>query len=141
MKGVINSIFILFFIAKVSFCQETSTRHPIDIACEKCLDVNFSTAGMNQCMKIATDSWNQELNKYFNLLSEQLSKEQFKQLQEAQNSWIIYRDKELDFSINLFYSMQGTMWTNVAANKKMEIIKARAVELTSLYSLINLEEE
>lgn len=126
MKKIIVLIFVFFSV--FIFSQET---HFIDIEESKCLNKKeISNAEMLECSIKAGQSWDKELNKYYNLLASKLPKDAFEILKASQKEWIIYRDKEFKFISKLYYEVkEGTMWYIIAENKKKEIVKSRALEL------------
>ncbi|MDQ8013059.1 MAG: lysozyme inhibitor LprI family protein [Flavobacterium nitrogenifigens] len=135
MKKIFVLIFLLLSI--VAFSQ-TKKENPIDVLESKCLNKdNISNADMCNCTIQARESWDKELNKYYNLLKTKLPKEAFETLKESQKQWLVYRDKEYSFISKYFYEVkQGTMWYAVAENKKKEIVKTRAIELERYYKML-----
>jgi len=134
MKKIFVFIFLLLSI--VAFSQ-TKKENPIDVLESKCLNKdNISNADMCNCTIQARESWDKELNKYYNLLKTKLPKEAFETLKESQKQWLVYRDKEYSFISKYFYEVkQGTMWYAVAENKKKEIVKTRARELEEYFKM------
>lgn len=57
--------------------------------------------------------------------------EQKEKLRIAQRKWIECRDKEIEFSIQIYSGMQGTMWIPVSAQTKLDLIRQRTVDLES----------
>jgi uncharacterized protein YecT (DUF1311 family) len=139
------SISILFILITFTALAEdtTETRHPIDIRLEECLsiDSNYTTYGMMRCEAIARDEWDKEMNKYYNLLIKELSEEDVDRLRASQRQWLSYRDKEVDFSSQMYYGMEGTMWRVVAASSHTDIIKTRALELKSYYEMLTFDRD
>lgn len=135
MKKILVLVFLLLSI--VAFSQ-TKKENPIDVLESKCLNKdNISNADMCNCIIKAHESWDKELNKYYNLLKTKLPKEAFETLKESQKQWLVYRDKEYGFISKYFYKVkQGTMWYPVAENKKKEIVKARVIELEAYYKML-----
>ncbi|MFC0779337.1 lysozyme inhibitor LprI family protein [Flavobacterium sp. HJSW_4] len=129
-------ILIFLFLSIVAFSQ-TKKEYPIDALESKCLNKeNLSNADMCNCTIQARESWDKELNKYYNLLKTKLPKEAFETLKESQKQWLVYRDKEYAFISKYFYEVQqGSMWYAVAENRKKEIVKSRAVELEGYYKM------
>lgn len=112
------------------------TEHPIDLALQQCLDSeeNFTTKGMADCVLKALDKWDSMLNKNYNELLQLLSDTQKEKLKTSQVIWLEFRDKEIDFSNQLYYDMQGTMWHTIATDRKLELTKNRALELSGYIS-------
>lgn len=133
MGKMILPILVLFFCIQVK--AEESTKHPVDIQLEKCLDSseNYMTSGMMNCYAEARDAWDKELNKYYKLLMDILSADEKEKLRKSQRSWLTYRDNELDFSGTTYYNLDGTMWRVTAAQRSCEIVKQRALELKDYY--------
>lgn len=126
-KLLILSLMLVHFSC---FSQEGG-KHPIDIEMEKCLDLsqNQTTAGMSNCVKLATQKWDNELNVKYQKLLKLLTDEQKEQLKVAQREWIKYRDKELEFSNQFLTNMQGMMWITVASETELNLIRQRAIDL------------
>ena len=148
MKKVILSIITISILSTGCVCNNTSIisgvniaaqneqKFPIDKIEENCISKKSSTQEMNECTFKAIDLWNKEIEKNLALLKNITSKEDFKKIQLSQKNWESYRDSE----IQVYYSIypEGTMFQNVSAGFKRELIKQRAIELNSLYeTLIN----
>lgn len=114
MKKIFVLIFLLLSI--VTFSQ-TKKENPIDVESKYLNKDNISNADMCNCTIQARESWDKELNKYYNLLKTKLPKEAFETLKESQKQWLVYRYKEYSFISKYFYEVkQGTMWYAVAEN-------------------------
>lgn len=138
MKNIL--ILLIVFLSNSLFSQNKSLQENfIDIEESKCFGKqDISNAEMRECTIIARESWDKELNKYYNLLSNKLPKDAFEILKASQKEWIIYRDKESKFITKFYFEVkEGTMWYNIAENKKKEIVKNRALELQMYFE--NLE--
>ena len=131
---------ILFFSLNIVFGQ-TDKEHPIDIELQNCLDSseNYTTKGMTDCVIRATEKWDKELNKNYQELLKLLTVEQKEKLKISQIKWIEFRDKELEFSNQLYNDMGGTMWIPIAAETKLEITKKRALELSVYISNLTID--
>lgn len=57
-------------------------------------------------------------------------------LRISQRQWIEFRDNEVDLTNHLFFEMEGTMWQVVAAGRRTEIVKQRALELQDYYKIL-----
>ncbi|AZB30803.1 lysozyme inhibitor LprI family protein [Chryseobacterium balustinum] len=138
MKKLVSLLFI-FFSVSVFSQNKNQQENFIDIEESKCFDKqDISNAEMRKCTIKARESWDKELNKYYNLLSTKLPKEAFEILKASQKEWIIYRDKEFKFITKFYFEVkEGTMWYNIAENKKKEIVKNRALGLQMYFE--NLE--
>lgn len=131
---------ILFCILNLAFGQ-SEKEYPIDIELQNCLDsnVNYTTKGMTDCVVQATEKWDEKLNENYQKLLTLLTAEQKDKLIIAQREWIEYRDKEIEFSNQLYYDMQGTMWIPVAAETKLNLTRKRTIELESYIANLTID--
>lgn len=130
MKKLISLLFI--FLSVSIFSQNKNQQeNVIDIEESKCFDKqDISNTEMRKCSIKARESWDKELNKFYNLLASKLTKDAFEILKASQKEWVIYRDKEFKFITKFYFEVkEGTMWYNIAENKKKEIVRNRALEL------------
>lgn len=138
MKKLVSLLFI--FLSVSIFSQNKNQQeNVIDIEESKCFDKqDISNAEIRKCTIKARDSWDKELNKFYNLFASKLPKDVFEILKASQKEWIIYRDKEFKFITKFYFEVkEGTLWYNIAENKKKEIVKNRALELQMYFE--NLE--
>lgn len=131
---------ILFCFLNLSFGQ-TDKGHPIDIELQNCLDSseNYTTKGMTDCVVRATKKWDEVLNKKYQELLHLLTSEQKEKLKIAQSQWIEYRNKELEFSNQIYSDMQGTMWIPVSAQTKLELTKQRALVIEGYIANLTID--
>jgi len=131
---------ILFCLLNLAFGQ-TVKEHPIDLELQNCLDSseNYTTKGMTDCVIRATEKWDEELNKNYQELLTLLTAEQKDKLKIAQRKWVIYRNNEIEFSNQLYYDMQGTMWITVAAQTKLDLTKKRTKEFESYIANLTVD--
>ena len=142
MNKLILTIIVLSFSLSLLGQEKSEDKHPVDIKLEKCLaiDINSTTAGMVSCAEIAREDWDIELNKYYTLLMNALEEDAKAKLRKSQVKWIEFRDLEYEFSNEMHYGMQGTMWIFIAAFRRYEIVKARAIELKSYYETYTFDD-
>lgn len=133
----------LAFLPAAAYSQlaPDPSRYPIDSAYAACLEVpdNQSTYGMIDCATKARDAWDKELNTYYKLLLPMLSSDEKEKLRTAQRNWLAYRDSELTFYGTMYGNMQGTMWRVAAAERSVEIVRQRALELRTYYEILTEE--
>ena len=136
---------ILILVAATNLYSQTNKRitHPIDSLLENCLqsDPSSSTASMLNCINSATAQWDDELNKNYKLLMSVLRPEEKEKLKNSQLNWLKFREKEFEFSDAAYNTLEGTMWLVVKANRKLDFVKHRAIELWDYYVDINTEVE
>ncbi len=131
---------ILFCLLNLAFGQ-TEKEHPIDIELQNCLDSreNYTTKGMTDCVVQATKKWDLELNRNYQKLFKLLTDEKKGKLKITQRKWVEYRDKEIEFSNQLYHDMQGTMWIPVAAQTKLDLTRKRTLELESYIDNLTID--
>ncbi|MCB0712274.1 MAG: DUF1311 domain-containing protein [Ignavibacteriae bacterium] len=123
---------IVFAPALYSQDTEIDLVHPIDLALTDCLDIdsNQSTFGMMGCLQVAEEAWDYELNATYKELMGSLDSAGQESLRRAQRAWLAYRDAEFELNGSVHYeNLDGTMYHIFAANREMEIVKQRALEL------------
>lgn len=121
--------------AGVALAQEGDS-HSIDRQLDACMERDPSTHGMIRCASRAERAWDEELNRAYQWLMDDLSTNGRSRLKAAQRAWIAMRDKEFAFIAELGQSMQGTMWGPVLADRRARFVKARVLELESYRSLL-----
>ena len=109
--------------------QTNEKKYDIDIELEKCIEKDYSTMGMNNCIYKATEKWEKEIEKNSNSLRKILKKDQIILFSEAQKSWEEYYKKEHDFIFKTIFNVQGTIHTNFASSEFYEITKQRALNI------------
>ncbi|UUV22554.1 lysozyme inhibitor LprI family protein [Paenimyroides aestuarii] len=122
---------ILMIVFSVMIYGQTNNIHQIDKELKDCFDLeeNYTTKGMVDCINSATTKWDAELNMKYKKLLSILTVQQKEKLKISQREWIEYRDKEIEFSIQIYSDMQGTMWIPISAQKKLDLIRQRTIDL------------
>lgn len=133
-KLIISCVFLSIMGFTALAETQPSTKHTLDLAHEKCVEADGSTLGMKQCNATFEKRWDQELNKYYQLLGGNKNPE----LLKTQLSWIKFRDAEwrwIDARYTQIYkdSGGGTMWGLLATVDHMEVVRKRALELRGFY--------
>ena len=122
-----KTILLLFCL---TICVFSLAQNKIDTDLEKCLSQRNFTAGQISCASSARDSWDKELNKSYLSLTQKLSKTGKKELVEAQRNWILFRDSEFKLIDKYYFDVKkGTLFYVIAENKKLEIVKERALQI------------
>jgi uncharacterized protein YecT (DUF1311 family) len=129
-------IVLIFCILISSKLHSQEDKHPIDLFLDSCMDKDPSTAGMVNCTDEAIKMWDNELNKYYRLLVSTLDGESVNSLKSAQLEWIAFRDKEFINIENIYSKMEGTMYIPMQLFARLEIIKARTLQLQDYYELL-----
>ncbi len=113
------------------------TTHRIDSLEQLCLDTcDQSTAGMRECVGLALEAWDAELNRVYGLLLENVSSDERTRLRDAQRAWLAWRDKEIEFIHAKRDNTQGTMWQLVAASEAMQLTRDRVLQLQAYLDVV-----
>lgn len=135
-------IIILLLLIYIPAISQDSTEkiYPIDSELKICLelDSNYSTQAMLDCVYIATDSWELELNKNYNELISKLDNDKKVYLEKSHQDWLVYKESEILFINEFYLSMEGTMYILMSASDKLELIKSRALELKMYIDIMNI---
>jgi len=122
--------------AQVSFNDPHKQALPdADLNYETCLNTENgqSTAGMIACAREAETAWDKELNRYYQLLMNVLKAAEKEKLRQSQRNWLMYRDSEFEFSGLFHNNMEGSMYLIFAADKRVEVVRQRTLELKYYY--------
>ena len=112
-----------------------NSDNPIDIKEKKCIEKFDNSADIRNCVYLATEEWEKEINKYIKLLKQSTTKEQFKLIKDSQDLWLQQSKKDNDI-INVFiFNHGGTMYYDIAAGDYEELIKNRAEFLKWVYEI------
>jgi len=133
------AVIMLSFLASAdSRCADGERqKHPIDIALDKAMDKDPSTAGMVRAISDANAAWDKEMNIAYRALKKEMKPDEWTALVEAQKAWIAFRDAQTK-ALHAFYShMEGTMWISVSASVEMNLTKDRALFLGALKEQIS----
>lgn len=112
----------------------------IDSTLDKCKQDAISTIDSQNCYEVAIASWDKELGTQYSLLMKGLPDNVCVALRDSQRQWIKYRDS-YNKGIEAFYQKEeGTIWSLVAAESKMNIIRDKTLDLYRLRNSTNLGE-
>jgi uncharacterized protein YecT (DUF1311 family) len=137
MKNPVRyALLVLFLLLPTIASAQEPQKHPIDAALDVCMEKDPATAGMVRCTDLAYKKWDQELNKNYRTLMSTLKPAGKRLLRSTQLSWITYRDNEFKLIDNIFDDIQGTMYIPMRIDSKMQIIKQRALALSTHLDLL-----
>lgn len=131
---IIFCLAVVIFCANISFAKEFSY---IDKTEQKCLDNAQSAQQMLNCTNSASLMWENEIEKYYNLLFQTLDNNNKLILHQSQENWKKYKDKEFEL-IDTINDKDPTMFINIKSGFKKSIIKERAILLKGYYDTLNL---
>lgn len=125
----------------IAFSQNNNTEHFLDKEHQKCLQQYAGNLGERRCHSEFEEKWDKEMNRNYNGLIEFI--EMYKDpvhgdfavdsitltnLKTAQRQWLEYRDAEFKLCGKL-YNRKGSMFYTIKAFRRMNFVRARALEL------------
>ncbi|MFP4347461.1 MAG: lysozyme inhibitor LprI family protein [Thermodesulfobacteriota bacterium] len=110
--------------------------HSIDRQLAECMVKDNTTAGMTNCLFAAYDMWDGELNRIYKELRGRLQPEGQAALKATQSEWLQYRDLEFALIDSIYAGFEGTMYTPMRVEDRMNIVKNRVMELKSYIDLL-----
>lgn len=132
---------VIFFALLISsMAHSQAQQHRIDSLYDACRSINVGDVNEIECAHRITEAWDNELNKYYQLLMNILEPSTKKGLRIAQRQWLSYRDGEFEHIDNFYANMDGTMYRIIAVQRKMEVVRTRALELKWYYWMRTEEE-
>jgi uncharacterized protein YecT (DUF1311 family) len=137
MKKALLFVWILLAIYPLLLSTDGAAKHPIDVWLSGCMEKNPSSQGVNACLGQAFEKWDLEMNRVYRELSGQLSIESVVVLREAQRAWIAFRDREMAWLAKFYGGLAGTMYSNMQAADRVDLVKRRVLELASYLDVLN----
>ena len=123
------------------FSQNNKTEHYLDKEYQKCLQGNLGNLGERRCHSEFEDKWDKEMNRlYVHLIKliemhmnpihgdEAIDSITLTNFKTAQRQWLKYRDAEFKL-ISKIYDRKGSMYYTLSAYRRMNFVRARAIEL------------
>lgn len=105
-------------------------NHPLDRELEACLTLDPSTAGMINCLNLAFEKWDADLNRVYQELRRTLDPEGRDALQAAQRAWIGFRDAEFGLMERMYGPGDGSLARVEAASQRVDFIRSRVLTLS-----------
>lgn len=106
-----------------------TNAHRIDQDIQKISDYDPSTAGQVRAAEWGCKAWALELHRVFDQLMSMFNESEQEVLRNAQQAWIVFRDMEFKLLETIYAKMEGTMYRPMQVFARMNIIKARALQL------------
>jgi uncharacterized protein YecT (DUF1311 family) len=136
MSKALSGLSLLLLLFPISSYSQQPKKHPIDKTLEDCRDKASSTAGMTECTDKGLEMWDKELNKVYRELAAKLDPEGKSALKAGQTEWIKYRDEEYKLTDAIYSKLQGSMYTWMAVDHRVGIVRQRAEALKFYLDLI-----
>ncbi len=116
-----------------------AAAHPVDARLAACMEKDPSTQGMNRCLGQAYEKWDEELNRVYRELGGRLDQGLRPALREAQRAWIAFREGELAWLAKFYGGLDGSMYRNMLAADRVELVRRRVLELNSFLDVLEQE--
>ncbi len=124
-------------LAAASAYAETPGR-AIDQKIESCSNKAVSTLDSTRCLQQGYSDWDKELNAQYQALLKGQSAAAKKAIVQSQRDWLTYQ-KSYFAALDKFYQQQqGTVWGIVDAQAKLDFIRHKTIELTTLAGSLDL---
>ncbi len=108
--------------------DQDENSHPLDEFVGDCIAQDTSPANVSNCLFVAYEKWDAELNRIYNALKTTLSDEQKTALKNSQLKWLQYRDLEFAF-IDRLYPEKKRANATLRAKDRLQIVRDRVLEL------------
>jgi uncharacterized protein YecT (DUF1311 family) len=112
--------------------------YPLDGFLDECLDQpnHGSTASQVECTNQAAQRWDEQMNQDYQRLASHLPPKEQALLQNAQRSWLRYRDAD-QLLIDAAYEMtKGTMYVPMQAYSHLRLIRERSLVLKNYFTAL-----
>ena len=132
---------ILLITVELLNAQTNSEVNKIEKELNQCLTDSSGVTGQFNCLNKAAENWEKLMQKKYNLLLKILPEEERQDLINAQKKWEEYEIVEALLAEKIesrYYSLNPkmTIYPQIAEERKMNLLKTRAIELTEYCNLI-----
>lgn len=136
MKAVVALV-----LALVASRAAAEIADPTANALARCIDdpVNASTSGQTECETTATKAYDARMNRAYAALTKRLPVFAARQLREAQQAWLAFRDAERHARAAIYATRQGTMYVPMEAASETAVTRDRALELETCLRMLAVE--
>jgi uncharacterized protein YecT (DUF1311 family) len=104
-------------------------KHPVEAKVNALAQQARCTLDETIVTCMATQLWDDELNRVYRELRGKLAESDAMTLQDAQRKWIAWRDAEFKITDRLYGEQPGTMFQPMSEQHKMWIVRSRALDL------------
>jgi uncharacterized protein YecT (DUF1311 family) len=111
--------------------------YPLDEFLDQCLDQpnRGSTAGQVECTNQAAERWDEEMNQDYQVFAHRLTPKGQTLLQNAQRSWLRYRDADQALIDAVYETTKGTMYAPMQAYSRLRLVRERSLLLKSYFTV------
>ncbi len=116
--------------------KASQTIHPIEKEVQNCMKkMNYTTAGMINCVYKSEEKWEKEVQKYLSELKKNLTEEEYTLLLASQKDWEEYRKSQIKMIKKIYSNAKGTIYQNYASADIVAIVENRAKYLSWLLDI------
>lgn len=135
---MIKYIIFVVFIGLTGFGYSADKKHPLDIQIDKLIEGAQATVDQVEAINKGYELWDKELNAVYQKLKKMLDgdAEAIKSLKDSQLAWIKFRDNEFILLSSIYKKLDGTMYASMEVNDRLQIVRARAMELSDRLLLL-----
>jgi uncharacterized protein YecT (DUF1311 family) len=110
--------------------------HPIDQKVDACMSAAKGSE-VSRCIKLGSELWGQEVTEKFKEVLSKAPPGSRSELEASQAKWITYRDAEFATIDSLHRGRSGNLNAVLKNADRAELLKARAIQLTSYAVLLS----
>lgn len=135
---VILLTLVLTATATASICPD---RHAIDIELDTALAQDLSTADALAAIAAAHDRWDEQLNRHYRILMDELPEAARAELRESQRAWLRFRDREQQALTVLYEHTEGSVFRPMHALDRLRLVKDRVQHLSGWIDVWRLQNQ
>jgi len=128
----LKSVFFLLLVSHTLPVFAQSPAAKIDGQLEQCQNKAQTTIDTRECYGQAMAAWDNELNTQYQALLKDSPESVRNALRDSQRQWVKYRDSYNEATNEYYRQEQGTIWTIIAADTRMNVVKDKALSLYRL---------
>ncbi len=145
MKKILWACMLGFVFLPFFTVLPAGAVHPLDEEINAAMDADPTTRGMIEAAGKGTALWRQELDRQYENLVSLLPEEGVGLLEEAQECWTIWVERELALQSLVYHHIYdsldgGTMWLLIGAVADMEVYRNRALQLMAYDKVLQGED-
>ena len=122
-------------IAWASCSTAYASNHPIDQKVDACMSA-ATGSDVSRCIKLGSELWAREVAKKFKEVLSKAPPSSRAELEASQAKWTAYRDAEFATIDSLHRGRGGNLNAVLKDADRAELLKARAIQLTSYAVLL-----
>ncbi len=136
--SIMKPLIVFFIVISCTLnllAQQQNTEHDKDL--DKCLKNKEEYQGKEECYQGFEIKWKDEIDHYKQLFAKEFFLDTKELLEKSQKEWEKYKKGEIQFLENFYKDMDGSFYDMMHAKAKMNIYRARALQLKTVYESVH----